>query len=235
MNFESVGKFLLSDTATLAGMVVSFACLLVHLSPTLAIVGHPSAAPSWAFVPMYIGGLPITHALAATKIILFYIGVLFAKLLTAPIAIDNFTSPTTLRDLLPPRAYVELKVAQWKRQAATHDIALPELRGANLVAFNSTEREVILSGPAGTGKSLSWLTKAHYVASKYPGARVLLLRKTRESMTDSVLVTFERDVLGDGHPLTFGPSRETRHSYKYDNGSEIVVAGMKQSGKVLEK
>lgn len=111
------------------------------------------------------------------------------------------------------------------------EIKLPELRGNNRVAFDSTAREVILSGPAGTGKSRAWLTKAHYAASKYGGARILLLRKTRESMTDSTLVTFERDVLGDGHPLTYGPSREGRHSYQYGNGSEIVVAGMKQSGK----
>lgn len=107
----------------------------------------------------------------------------------------------------------------------------PELRGDNLTAFNSTSREVILSGPAGTGKSRAWLTKAHYVATKYPGARILLLRKTRESMTDSVLVTFERDVLGEGNALTFGQSRETRHSYKYEGGSEIVVAGMRHNQK----
>lgn len=118
-----------------------------------------------------------------------------------------------------------------KQVQATNDIVLPELRGNNLVAFNSTAREVILSGPAGTGKSRAWLTKAHYAASKYPGARILLLRKTRESMTDSVLVTFERDVLGDGHPLTFGQNRETRHSYKYPLGSEIVVAGMRHNQK----
>lgn len=116
-------------------------------------------------------------------------------------------------------------------RSQAHEIPLPELRGNNLVAFNSTGREVILSGPAGTGKSRSWLTKANYVASKYPGARIMLLRKTRESMTDSVLVTFERDVLGDGHPLTLGQSRETRHSYKYPTGSEIVVAGMRHNQK----
>jgi len=149
------------------------------------------------------------------------------------LTLTNYSPDSSLSSL--PQWYQEAvaeayQIATAKIQA-TNELALPELRGDNLAAFNSTAREVILSGPAGTGKSRAWLTKAHYVASKYPGARVLLVRKTRESMTDSTLVTFERDVLGEGHPLTYGPSRENRHSYKYDNGSEIVVAGMKQSGK----
>src|SRR5678815_4258518 len=107
----------------------------------------------------------------------------------------------------------------------------PELRGGNLQAFESRDREFILSGPTGTGKSLGLLAKAHYLAEKYPKARILLLRKTRESMTDSVLVTFERDVLGDDHYLSQGQRKEFRHSYIYKNGSEIVVAGMRHNQK----
>lgn len=105
------------------------------------------------------------------------------------------------------------------------------MRGGNLQAFESRDREFILSGPTGTGKSLGLLAKAHYLAEKYPKARILLLRKTRESMTDSVLVTFERDVLGDDHYLTQGQRKEFRHSYIYKNGSEIVVAGMRHNQK----
>lgn len=60
----------------------------------------------------------------------------------------------------------------------------------------------------------------------------MFLRATRESMTDSVLATFEHDVVGELHSIVLqGGSRRTRHSYRYENGSEIVVAGFRQSGR----
>lgn len=69
------------------------------------------------------------------------------------------------------------------------------------------------------------------MAQKYKGARLLILRLTRESLTQSALVTFERDILGEGHPLTLGARRDNRGSYHYSTGSEVVVAGLKQSGR----
>jgi phage terminase large subunit len=89
--------------------------------------------------------------------------------------------------------------------------------------------EVLLSGPAGTGKSVGCLWKLHYCASEVPGFRGLILRKTRASLTDSGLVTFERDVLTPGHAATRGAARANRHSYHYPNGSEIVTGGLDPS------
>lgn len=57
------------------------------------------------------------------------------------------------------------------------------------------------------------------------------MRKTRESLTESALLTFEDHVLGSGHPLTYGPARASRKAYTYPNGSEIVVGGLKSYGK----
>jgi len=101
-------------------------------------------------------------------------------------------------------------------------------------ALRCTEPEVLVEGPAGTGKSLGDCVKAHKVADKYPGSRQLFIRKTRASMTESILVTFEGKVLGHGHPLVAsGPRRAHRHSYDYTNGSTIVVGGMDNSDRVL--
>lgn len=76
-------------------------------------------------------------------------------------------------------------------------IAPPRLRyrGSNAELIRTRAPEVILSGPAGTGKSLAALHKVHYCAVKYPGMRALVARKTRESLTQSVLVTFEEKVM----------------------------------------
>lgn len=89
--------------------------------------------------------------------------------------------------------------------------------------------EVVLSGPAGTGKSRACLEKLHICAEKYPGMRGLIVRKTRESLSESALVTFEEKVLPAGHPALRGPERSHRQYYRYPNGSTLIVAGLKQS------
>ena len=86
--------------------------------------------------------------------------------------------------------------------------------------------ELVLSGPAGTGKSVACLHKVHRMALQYPGSRWLIVRKTRASLTESGLVTFERHILGEDNPICSGVQRENRHSYKYPNGSEVVVGGI---------
>lgn len=68
----------------------------------------------------------------------------------------------------------------------------------------------------------------------YPGARALIIRATRASLTNTVLVTFEKQVLGPNHPLYSGSAqRPSRRTYRYPNGSEIDVAGMDKPDKVL--
>lgn len=106
------------------------------------------------------------------------------------------------------------------------------LRGAALEIQSCADPEIAIEGAAGTGKSLAVLYKLHRLAQQYRGARLLICRQTRESLTESALVTFERDILGEGHPLTFGAYRPSRHSYRYTmTGSEIIIAGMRQAGK----
>ena len=87
----------------------------------------------------------------------------------------------------------------------------------------------MLSGPARSSKTFGVLYKFHTLAQAYPGARMLFIRQTRESLTDSALVTFEQDVVGVGHPILSGASRSSRHSYLYPNRSEIIIGGFRQS------
>jgi PBSX family phage terminase large subunit len=68
---------------------------------------------------------------------------------------------------------------------------------------------------------------------KYDGMRAAIVRKTRSSMTESVLVTFESKVMREGDPIADGASRPQRHSYIYPNKSEVVVAGMDNPAKIM--
>jgi phage terminase large subunit len=110
-----------------------------------------------------------------------------------------------------------------------------ELCGANRAAFEDTaSREYLLSGPAGSGKTLANLCKLLWFADSYPGARLLVVRKTRHSLTETALVTWERDVLGPGHPvLARRVDRGHRHAYRFPNRSVLVTGGMDNPDKVL--
>lgn len=101
-----------------------------------------------------------------------------------------------------------------------------EPRGAAVQLWQCKATEILMEGPAGTGKTRAILEKVLALADKYPNSRHLICRKTRAAMTESVLVTFEEKVLPPGHPMKLGPSREQRRSYKLSNGSQIVVGGL---------
>lgn len=105
-------------------------------------------------------------------------------------------------------------------------------RGANYEVMHCQDRLVLLTGPAGTGKSTASLSKAYQFASEVPGARILLYRKTRASLTQSILVTFERDVVPPNDPILKGPHRQNRSAYRFRNRSEIVLAGMDEPERI---
>jgi phage terminase large subunit len=85
---------------------------------------------------------------------------------------------------------------------------------------------VVLSGPAGTGKSRAILEKIYLCALKWPGSRWAICRKTRVSLVQSGLVTFEEKVVPAGAPWVTNMRRAQRLAYYLPNGSEIVVAGL---------
>lgn len=98
--------------------------------------------------------------------------------------------------------------------------------------WKSRATEVLAPGPAGTGKTRGILEKVHLYLLKYPKTRGLICRKTRASMTESVLVTFEARVVQVGCDLN-NQSRRTRSSYDYDNGSVLVVGGLDNPDRIM--
>lgn len=108
-----------------------------------------------------------------------------------------------------------------------------ELRGNNLAIQQDTSPEILLVGAAGTGKTLAILIKLNRLMWQYAGSRALIVRKVRADLAQSTLVTFERDVLGEDNPICATVQRNSRQSYKYPNGSEIVVGGMDRPGRIL--
>jgi hypothetical protein len=96
-------------------------------------------------------------------------------------------------------------------------------RGAAKELFHDRSDEILMAGPAGTGKSLACLHKVHLAMSKYPLAKAFISRKTRTSMTNSCLETFNRHVLKPPDKVHF---HKTDQQYNYPNGSMIAVVGL---------
>lgn len=98
-------------------------------------------------------------------------------------------------------------------------------------------QEVIIAGPYATGKTTAWLHKVNAVACRYPGARILMVRKTYRSLIESACVTYERNVLTypPGHPdcPVARPGGSSPSAYVYPNGSKISLGGLDRPGKLL--
>lgn len=110
-------------------------------------------------------------------------------------------------------------------------------RGSAIDVLHSRDAEVLMSGPAGTGKSRACLEKLLLQALKYPGMRGLILRKTQVSLGSSALKTWRRDVAAEcfaNRTLWFyGGSAEEPAQYRFANGSVILVGGMDKPTKIM--
>jgi phage terminase large subunit len=112
-----------------------------------------------------------------------------------------------------------------------------EPRGAAKDLFKYRGREVLLSGAAGTGKSVAALMKVHLACMMTPKVRALIVRKTHASLTSSTLVTFKEKVaaeaLGTGMMHFYGGSAQEPPAFRYNNGSTILVSGLDKSSRLL--
>jgi PBSX family phage terminase large subunit len=109
-------------------------------------------------------------------------------------------------------------------------------RGACRDALLARGPEVLVSGPAGTGKSRALLEKIHFMAMLNPNSRFLMVRKTQSSLQSSALVTWRKFVINEallsGDVAYYGGSAREPGFY-YKNGSIVVTGGMDKASKVM--
>ena len=105
------------------------------------------------------------------------------------------------------------------------------IRGGAAKIYADTSPEVMLSGPAETGKTFAVLYKVDTFLRSYPGAQVTIARKVRATMYGSVLKTYDRIRAIRGGVTPFGG--QMPEWYDYPNGSRLWVAGLDNPGKAL--
>ena len=97
--------------------------------------------------------------------------------------------------------------------------------------------EILLEGAAGTGKTRGVLELFHAKAIKYPDSKQLITRKTLTALTGAALSTLRDKVihreLALGKVQWFGGSKAEPASFRYPNGSRIVVGGLDNAEKTF--
>lgn len=104
-------------------------------------------------------------------------------------------------------------------------------RGGALKLWRSRAHEVMISGPAETGKTYSCLQKLDALLWKYPRAQAVILRKTLSSLYPTVLQTY-KNVLGPESCVSpYGGQKP--EWFDYPNGSRVYLAGLDDPQKAL--
>lgn len=117
-------------------------------------------------------------------------------------------------------------------EAAPGSKAGIEFRGGAQALWNTKAPEVILAGPADTGKTFGGLHKLDTLCWKYPGSQAAIIRKTQKSLYGSVCVTYQQKVANMAAINPYGGEKQPDR-YIYPNGSVIWLGGMDNPDKVL--
>jgi PBSX family phage terminase large subunit len=109
-----------------------------------------------------------------------------------------------------------------------------EFRGGNKELILAREPDVMIQGAAGTGKTIAAVYKLHFIAMKYPKARILMARKTQEALKTGALATYFNKLKPEQYGVTtYGGSKHVSSEIQYPNGSVIISVGMDKADKVL--
>jgi phage terminase large subunit len=122
----------------------------------------------------------------------------------------------------------------------THALQLEHIykpRGACKELFSSKDEEVLISGPAGTGKSRACMEKLHLICLRTPGVRALIVRKTLTSLGSTALVTWRlhvaKEAIATNTVVYYGGSQQEAAQYRYSNGSSVTIGGMDKPSRIM--
>ncbi len=106
-------------------------------------------------------------------------------------------------------------------------------RGAARALLGCSDPEVLISGPAGTGKSRAALEKILWLALEYPGARFLVVRKTATSLKTSGAVTWRTAVANEVLLNDICQFKVADQQYVFENGSVVVLGGLDKASRIM--
>lgn len=104
--------------------------------------------------------------------------------------------------------------------------------GANAKIFEHKTGEIVLSGPADTGKTFAVLQYLHTLCLTYPGLQAAMIRQTARSIAGSCFESYNKKIVPPGVIKVAGGVLHPEQ-IQYKNGSVIWIGGMDNPDKVL--
>jgi len=104
--------------------------------------------------------------------------------------------------------------------------------GNHKTLWSCRDKELLLEGPAGTGKTRALLEKNYLQALKYPNTKILWVRDVKASLNTTVLPLFETSV-APHVPWTMGADPKSRTVYNIPNGSQIHCGGLDNAAHLM--
>lgn len=110
-------------------------------------------------------------------------------------------------------------------------------RGSCKELFDIRDDEVLIAGPAGTGKSRACLEKIFAICLATPNVRALIARKTARSLGSTTLVTWRNYVIKEamltGTVVYYGGSQQEAPQYRFKNGSTVTIGGLDNPTRIM--
>lgn len=110
-------------------------------------------------------------------------------------------------------------------------------RGGCKEVIEAREDEVLIAGPAGTGKSRACLEKLFTICITNPDVRILIARKTARSLGSTTLVTWRNYVVKEamltGTVVYYGGSQQEAPQYRFKNGSTVTIGGLDNPTRIM--
>ena len=115
-------------------------------------------------------------------------------------------------------------IGMMKRANPNNEIIAPYIPLPwQLAPMRDKTATILLTGSAGGGKSRTAAEKIHAFCKKYPGAMAVMMRKSRQSMTNSTVLFFDKAIVGNDPNVRHYPSKLR---FEYANGSILAYGGM---------
>lgn len=125
-----------------------------------------------------------------------------------------------------------VRVKPYRAAVSAPKAVEPGFRGAALALQSSQQyHEVVIAGPAETGKTFAALWYLDSLLRRYAGSQAVIVRKVRVTLYGSALQTYQKIIELRGGVTPYGG--KTPEWFDYDNGSRLWVAGMDNPGKAL--
>jgi PBSX family phage terminase large subunit len=118
-------------------------------------------------------------------------------------------------------------------QIAISSVVPPTFRGAarELQSILGKHFEVIIKGPAETGKTYAACYFIDWVLRSYPHVQAVLARKIRDTLVPTVLQTYLKIIADKPDVVSYGGKKP--EWFDYSNGSRLWLAGLDDPGKAL--